>query len=74
MSIASTNPTRASSRISFGCVMGSIVWAIAVALASQTVAAQTLSPAVRSSVRIDTAVFALTHVRVIEWNGRSGAR
>ena len=69
MCIASTNTKRAGSRISFGSVMGSIVWGIAVALASQTVAAQTLSPAVRSFVRIDTAVFALTHVRVIDGTG-----
>ena len=68
MNTAGTTARRLRSR-SFGWGAASISAAIALALAAPAIAAQTLSPDVRAFVRVDTSIFALTHVRVIDGTG-----
>src|SRR5664279_6179946 len=69
MKTAATTARRRGSRTSFGRGIGSISAAIALALFTPTITAQTLSPDVRAFVRVDTSIFALTHVRVIDGTG-----
>ena len=69
MKTAATTARRRGSRTSFGRGIGSISAAIALALFAPAITAQTLSPDVRAFVRVDTSIFALTHVRVIDGTG-----
>jgi len=69
MTTACVTAKRRGSRISFGWGASAISSMIALALIAPVIAAQALSPDVRAFVRVDTSIFALTHVRVIDGTG-----